>query len=334
MNKVTLIVIAYNIKNYIERCISSLTNQTLQDIEIIVVDDGSTDGTLDILKNMKKKDSRIKLISQKNMGANAARKTGLKYANGEYINFIDGDDWVSNELAEKLYQIAKKEEVDIVCYDYYGTFDDGNNKAIVADKYKNIYGDKYLELLLSGKILQNIWNRFIKREFIEKTEFMNTPNSGMGEDLADNIILGLGNPNVFMSDERLYFYYKRSTSAINKSSPRSLEIKDSLQYIEDVFRKKGLYERYKEEIDFLWFQHCYAYKIFYSEVEIDIYHKKIYEIWKNKSKKINIKDNKYYKEYVSRLPLNMRIIKKLFDINYNLGCIFLKQKKFLKKLKV
>lgn len=333
MCKVSFIVISYNIKNYIEKCIRSILEQTLNDIEVIIVDDGSKDGTLEILNTLSKEDSRIKLISQKNMGANAARKTGLKYANGEYINFIDGDDWVSNELAEKMYRLARKKNSDIICYDYYVAYDNKNNKEFINDKYEDINGDKYLKLLLTRKIFQNVWNRFIKREFIEKTEFLNTPDSGMGEDLADNIVWGLGKPSVSMSDEKLYFYYKRNDSAMNKSSARNLEIKDSLEYIEKIFKEKGLYEKYSQEIEFLWFEHCYSYRIFYTEVEIDIYHKKLYEMWKNKSKKINIKDNKYYKEYISTLPLNMKIIKKLFDINYNLGCILLKQKKFLEKLK-
>lgn len=333
MCKVSFIVIAYNIKNYIEKCIRSILEQTLNDIEVIIVDDGSKDGTLEILNTLSKEDSRIKLISQKNMGANAARKTGLKYANGEYINFIDGDDWVSNELAEKMYGLARKKNSDIICYDYYVAYDDKNNKEITNDKYEDINGDKYLELILTRKVFQNVWNRFIKRDFIEKTEFLNTPDSGMGEDLADNIVWGLGKPSVFMSNEKLYFYYKRNDSAMNKSSARNLEIKDSLEYIEKIVNEKGLYEKYRQEIEFLWFEHCYSYRIFYTEVEIDVYHKKLYEMWKNKSKKINIKDNKYYKEYISTLPLNMKIIKKLFDINYNLGCILLKQKKFLERLK-
>ena len=112
--KVSIIVAAYNIEDYIKRCMYSIVNQTFKDIEIIVVNDGSTDNTLNIINDFAKNDARIKIIDKKNGGLIEARKSGLEIASGEYILFLDGDDWLHLEAIEKLYQEAKKDNFDIV----------------------------------------------------------------------------------------------------------------------------------------------------------------------------------------------------------------------------
>lgn len=113
MIKVSVIIPVYNTGKYLERCIKSIINQSLTDIEIIVINDGSTDNSEQILKNFACKDSRIKIINQKNAGLSITRNNGLKIANGEYISFIDSDDWVDLDFLEKLYNTAKKYDADI-----------------------------------------------------------------------------------------------------------------------------------------------------------------------------------------------------------------------------
>ncbi|MDU4936124.1 MAG: glycosyltransferase family A protein, partial [Peptostreptococcaceae bacterium] len=101
--KVSIIIAAYNIEDYINRCLNSIVNQSFKDIEIIVVNDGSTDNTINIINNFAKNDVRIKVIDKKNGGLIEARKSGLARASGEYILFLDGDDWLHIEAIEKLY---------------------------------------------------------------------------------------------------------------------------------------------------------------------------------------------------------------------------------------
>ncbi|MFQ7001963.1 MAG: glycosyltransferase family 2 protein [Clostridium sp.] len=171
MVKVSFLIAAYNIENYIEKCLRSIMNQSLKEIEIIVVDDGSKDSTLSIIKKLSCSDSRIKYISQENKGIIEARKTGLKNASGEYVVFIDGDDWVSEDLAEKLYSLGKESNSDIVCYEYSLIY---NNGKVLYQKdriYENIASYKYLELILRQKIKHNLVIKFIKRAFIEKSSF-------------------------------------------------------------------------------------------------------------------------------------------------------------------
>lgn len=113
MIKVSVIVPVFNTEKYLEKCLNSLINQTLQDIEIICVNDGSTDKSADIIKKFTNKDSRFKLINQENKKQGAARNTGMKIAKGEYIGFVDSDDWVDLEYYEKLYNAAKRHNFDI-----------------------------------------------------------------------------------------------------------------------------------------------------------------------------------------------------------------------------
>ena len=114
MTKISAILPVYNVEQYIKDCLDSIINQTMDDIEIICVNDGSLDNSLQVLEKYAQKDARIKIISQENQGQGIARNNGLKIANGEYITFIDPDDWVDVDMFEKMYKSAKKFDSDYV----------------------------------------------------------------------------------------------------------------------------------------------------------------------------------------------------------------------------
>ena len=113
MAKISVVVPVYNVEKYLKECIDSIINQTLEDIEIICVNDGSTDSSLEILNNFAEQDNRIKVITQSNQGLSAARNTGIKYANGEYISFIDSDDYIDTSLYETLVKYLPAE---MICF--------------------------------------------------------------------------------------------------------------------------------------------------------------------------------------------------------------------------
>lgn len=113
MTDISIIVPVYNTEEYLQKCLDSLTNQTIKNIEIICINDGSTDNSLKILENNATKDSRIKIINQENKKQGAARNAGMNIATGEYIGFVDSDDWVDLDFYEKLYKAAKKYNFDI-----------------------------------------------------------------------------------------------------------------------------------------------------------------------------------------------------------------------------
>ena len=113
--KVSVIVPAYNVESFIEKCLTTLVLQTLKDIEIIVINDGATDSTPEIISEFAAIDSRIKVINKQNGGLSSARNAGLEVARGEYIGFVDSDDWVDEDFYEKLYTTAKNRQCDIAC---------------------------------------------------------------------------------------------------------------------------------------------------------------------------------------------------------------------------
>ena len=123
MVKVSVIIPVYNVEPYLKQCMDSVVGQTLKDIEIICVDDGSTDGSLDILREYAAEDNRIQIIEQKNAGAGAARNNGMRHATGKYLSFLDSDDFFEPRMLEKAYDLPEKDQADFVAYksDQYHT---------------------------------------------------------------------------------------------------------------------------------------------------------------------------------------------------------------------
>ena len=116
MIRISVIVTVYNTSKYLRRCMDSIIHQSLKDIEIICIDDGSTDESLEILKEYSRKDNRVIVISQENSGAGAARNTGMQYAKGKYLSFLDSDDFFEENLLELAYKYAEKDSADFVVY--------------------------------------------------------------------------------------------------------------------------------------------------------------------------------------------------------------------------
>ena len=159
MAKVSVIVPFYNSEKYLKRCLDSLVRQTLKDIEIIMVNDGSTDNGPDIVKSYMS-DDRIRIIDKENGGQASARNLGLTVASGDYIIFIDSDDYVESDLCEKLYDAILK-GFDIVVSDYYMV--DGNEK-----KYNKISSCLEGEISLRDYLLTTVcpWNKIYKKSFL------------------------------------------------------------------------------------------------------------------------------------------------------------------------
>lgn len=149
MPKISVIIPVYNVENYLRECLDSIINQTFKDIEIICVDDCSTDNSLDILNEYAQKDNRIKVFEQKeNSGQGAARNFGISIAQGEYITFVDPDDYIESTMYEKMYNQAKTLNSEIVMCDVQKFFEtSGNIKLYNAfKKYKNVYENEPVNL--------------------------------------------------------------------------------------------------------------------------------------------------------------------------------------------
>lgn len=135
MADISIIIPAYNAEKYIKKCIDSIVNQTKEELEIIVINDGSTDNTEDIVKEYK--DKRIKYFKNKNQGIGKTRNFGIEKATGSYIMFIDSDDYIEKDACEKMYNKAKNDNLDIVICDFYKEYDNGNIEEIHTDSFEN-----------------------------------------------------------------------------------------------------------------------------------------------------------------------------------------------------
>ena len=138
MPKISIIVPVYNVEKYINKCLKTLTQQTLQDIEIIIVNDGSLDKSVDIIeKYVKENSSKIKYYEKENGGLSSSRNYGLEYATGEYIAFLDSDDYVETNMYEEMYNLAKQENADMVECDFIWEWEYGKKILDKRRKYKN-----------------------------------------------------------------------------------------------------------------------------------------------------------------------------------------------------
>ena len=139
MPKISIIIPVYNAEQYLEDCLLSISQQTFGDFEILAVNDGSTDRSLEILKKYQEKEPRLKVFSQENKGVSAARNLGVEYAKGEYIIFLDSDDYIENNMIESLLKVAIENQSDIVLCGFYADFVDVNEQLIFSRAFlKNI----------------------------------------------------------------------------------------------------------------------------------------------------------------------------------------------------
>lgn len=185
MVKISIIIPIYNVEKYLPECLDSIISQTFSDIEIICINDGSTDDSLKILQDYKKKDNRIIIIDKQNEGSGIARNIGLKKALGEYICFIDSDDWLENSTSlEKMYNAAEKDCLDILifggysCYEKYGKLIKWKGKyrlkSLNKKYFKNVFGAKNIKKDIF-KFPTTAWTKLYSREFLIKNEIKFQP---------------------------------------------------------------------------------------------------------------------------------------------------------------
>lgn len=227
--KVSVIVPAYNVENYIEKCLDSLVNQTLQDIEIIVIDDGSIDRTLEKIKRYADKDSRIKVINQTNQKQGAARNRGIEIAKGEYIGFVDSDDYINTNYYKYLYMIATKFNADIAAtnilkhkkkYDkYIVQYKKYNVENILESKYKLCEDKKHRFFYVMNKIFKTSCIRENNILFPEGCYFEDVMFSTKAIFYANKIV---SVPNTE------YHYVEHSTSTVKSKDNHDKKIKDGI----------------------------------------------------------------------------------------------------------
>lgn len=206
--KVSISVPVYNAEKYIDQCLQSLIKQTLQEIEIIIINDGSTDKTEEICMKYASRDERIKLISKKNEGIAATRQRIIEEASGEYLCSVDADDWIEPNTCELLYDKAKKENADIVLFDSWWEYGEQKSKQFHYGTEIPKFNDKIIEDALMGKFPCAVWNKLIRLDLFEKYNVQFQKGVNLGEDYLV-ILKFLQHPIIWAYCPEPLYHYRR-----------------------------------------------------------------------------------------------------------------------------
>lgn len=288
---VSIIVPIYNVETYLQKCLDSLVNQTYSNIEIICVNDGSTDSSLQILEEYAKKDSRIKIINQENQGVSVARNNGIDNATGDYILFVDSDDYLELNACEKLASKIS-ENIDIICFKY-NEVKKYKNRIV---KYPNIRNnftniDSILDFYSYYKnILNDIGNlmccgNLYKKDFLLKNSICYPENIIVLEDAIFCLRAFVNNPNILFINEYLYNYIINVSNSLTKQSAiKKIKqfdnvyafFKEIINSVSIDYIKEYLYNYLLNYLLALWNDAYFSdYKIYYKKLlsfYIDEYH--------------------------------------------------------------
>lgn len=301
MNKlISIIIPCYNIENYIEKCIESIENQTYKDIEIIAVDDCSKDGTLVKLKELQERYSNLQVYqNDKNRGAAYSRNFAMKKAKGEYIGFVDSDDYITDDYYEKLMETAEKEKADLVATDIEIVYENNSNAPILS---RACLGEVTKFNLVNNGLAASPCNKIIKKELIEKYPFL---EGKINEDVASILPAIVKAKKVAYVQGIKYFYVQRNNSVQNEEvTTKRLEMFDSIN---------TCFERIKDDKDFKKYQSAILYQQVLLLYMVIIPKQKDYEkrqelldIFMEKQEKYNLYKNKHIKHFIKEQPKKER----------------------------
>ena len=249
--KVSVIVPVYKVEQYISKCLDSLVNQTLEDMEIIVVNDGSPDNREKIIKDYAKKYKNIKYLKKENGGLSSARNFGLKHATGEYIGFVDSDDYVDKRMYQMMYEKALEASADLVVCDLNYVYEDKEEKA-----YSNIKTDTTDIKSIMNNIYPAAWNKLYKKELFDNEVYF---KEGVWYEDVEFIYRLLPYVNkIGVVHEHFYKYIQRENSIIRTIDKRLYNYIDNWNGILEFYKKRDLYISYEKELEYSYVRYLYA----------------------------------------------------------------------------
>lgn len=238
MAEVSMIVPVYQVEKYISQCIESVLNQTFQDFELILVDDGSKDQSGIICDSYAAEDNRIVVIHTENRGAAAARNKGLDLASGRYITFLDGDDYLAENMIEKLYETIKHSDYDVVVCDFLNLLPDEKDNFSVNLQEKTVSGRDILEHLKNEKtygVWTIVWNKIYRRNVLDNIRF---PSGKYFEDEFFSDQLYLHAEQIHTIPDVLCYHRVLASSTMNTQKTENyLDLLDALQKRLEIYLK-------------------------------------------------------------------------------------------------
>lgn len=251
MNKlVSIIVPVFNVEKYIYKCVKSLVNQDYSNIEIILVDDGSPDKSGGIIDELKKEDNRIVTIHQKNQGVSSARNAGISIATGEYITFVDGDDWVDANYVTYFVDLLEKSNCDIAMNknNYSG------GETVSSNSFSVIRAEKAIEWIYLGDIFVAVWNKMYRRSVLERAEVKFNEKIWYGEGMLFNIEILQHVSEVAVGEKSVYHQTFNPDSAMRK-----FNLESNLCGIKSLELQKEAWVKENQDIQNAWKYHRYCF---------------------------------------------------------------------------
>lgn len=323
---ISVVVPIYKVEKYLEKCIKSILEQTYKKLDIILVDDESPDECGKIIERYKEKDSRIRTIHQKNGGLSDARNNGWKIARGEYILFIDSDDWIEKNMIEILYNNAKVNNADISICEFIEEDDDGN--VLSSKKYNNEIRvftslEAIKELIQQNNITNHAWNKMYKTELFENIKY---PKGQLMEDISTTYKLIESSDRVVYQSIPLYHYIQRGTSILGNITEKRINDQENAFFERNKYLSVK-YPQYRKEIiidNLLNVKNIYYLSVIGKYK--NLYNSKKYKDYYKQFKPL-------YKEYKKELYDKDKTSLRLFYYNRNLYKLFTMIKSCIKEIK-
>ncbi len=318
--KISVIVPVYNVENYLEKCLNSLVNQTLQEIEILVINDGSTDNSQKIIEVFQSKfPQKIKTFAKENGGLSDARNFGIDRATGEFLAFVDSDDYVSVTMMEEMYGLAKKHEAEIVICNLQKVDEHGN----VTQKVTQITNlSEKIDLEQNFSVFSDIsyfaCNKIFKRELFDGKRFQ----KGMHfEDIELIPQLLLQCKTLAKTNAFHYQYLERSNSISKSHTERGLDILKAVERVEKAFENSVYFSQQKELKGFQILEGIYTFLAYLAFVKDDKVYRKMSLELKEFSKERNISTLEIlkYKRFGKNYLLSLTLKKQIYYFLYFIG---------------
>lgn len=310
---VSIIVPIYNVEKYLDRCLKSIKNQTYSNIQVIMINDGSTDSS-ELVAKKYLFDSRFTLLDKSNGGLSSARNVGINNANGEYICFVDSDDYIDARFVDVLVKNAQEFEADICCCDYYRTKRSNISGEIINEKII-LLEDEKINFYLNYNIT-SAWGKLYKKLLFDKERF---PEGLLHEDIAINFRLFRQANKVIFTKSKLYIYFTRFGSITMKSF--SLKNLDLIKAWEEVeLCSHNLEKSQKQLIDYRrgrsYFNLLGMIALYgFDSTNQDLKNRTICFLKKG------LHENFYTLITSNQMPLNRKLAVLLFSINFDLCCL-------------
>ena len=246
--KVSVLVPIYNVEDFLSECLDSLVNQTLKDIEIVCINDGSKDKSLNIIKEYAKNDKRIVIIDKKNTGYGDSMNQGLDKATGEYVGIVESDDFIDRDAFEKMYKLAKRHNLDVVKSNFYEYFT--KKKRDVAKS--NMFLPEEENVVLNPREHRHvfyeqpsIWSAIYNLDFLNKNDIRFLPSPGASyQDAGFNFKVWASASRVMMLNRAFLHYRQDNPNSSVKSDGKVYAVKEEYDEVERWLKERGLYDEY------------------------------------------------------------------------------------------